>query len=107
EPESESAPAKAVKPVQAIREIKHPVLPQLKPPPITQRPLQMLEVTKEFLDASDISKLGSNAPGAGQQMAEGSAPGDSERVGTGPHGEPLYAAEWYREPTNTEVHAYL
>jgi protein TonB len=106
EKESESAPAKAVKPVQAIREIKHPVLPQLKPPPITQPRTEIIPLSKEDLAASDISKLGSNAQGAGK-MAEGSAPGDSERVGTGPHGEPLYAAEWYREPTDTEVNAYL
>ena len=66
----------------------------------------MLEVSKDFLDASDISKLGSNAPGAGQ-LAEGGAPGDSEMVGNAPNGEPLYAAEWYREPTNQELATYL
>ena len=27
-----------------------------------------------------------------------SASGDSQRVGTAPNGEPLYAARWYREP---------
>ena len=40
-------------------------------------------------------------------VAEGKAPGDSEQVGTGPNGEPLYAAEWYREPTNAQLGAYL
>lgn len=97
-----SAPAT---PTRVIREVPHPRLPPL-PPTITERPLQMIEVDKEFLEASDISKLGSNAPGAGQ-LAEGNAPGDSERVGTGPNGEPLYAAEWYREPTNAQLGAYL
>ena len=90
---------------RAIPEVPHPRLPPVKPT-ITLKPLPILEVDKAFLDAADISKLGSNAPGAGQ-LAEGSAPGDSERVGTGPNGEPLYAAEWYREPTDTEVNAYL
>lgn len=33
--------------------------------------------------------------------------GDSERVGTAPNGEPLYAARWYREPTNQELAGYL
>jgi protein TonB len=28
-------------------------------------------------------------------------------VGTAPDGQPLYAAEWYREPTNTELAGYL
>jgi len=84
-----------------------PVLPAIKPKQIIpERPLDLLPMSKEDLDASDIAKLGSNAPGAGQ-LAQGSAPGDSARVGTGPNGEPLYAAEWYREPTNTELAAYL
>jgi protein TonB len=33
--------------------------------------------------------------------------GDSERVGTAPNGEPLYAARWYREPTDQELAGYL
>lgn len=32
---------------------------------------------------------------------------DSERVGTAPNGEPLYAARWYREPTDQELAGYL
>ena len=32
---------------------------------------------------------------------------DSERVGTAPNGEPLYAAKWYREPTDRELAGYL
>jgi len=36
-----------------------------------------------------------------------SASRDSERVGTAPNGEPLYAAEWYREPEGRMLRAYL
>jgi protein TonB len=32
---------------------------------------------------------------------------DTERVGTAPNGEPLYAAEWYREPEEHMMHTYL
>lgn len=32
---------------------------------------------------------------------------DTERVGTAPNGEPLYAAEWYREPDERMMRAYL
>jgi protein TonB len=103
--EQSKAASSNAKPVRAIKEIKHPKLPPL-PPTITQRPLPIMEVSKEFLDAADISKLGSNAPGAGR-LAQGSAPGDSEMVGTAPNGEPLYAAEWYREPTNQELATYM
>ncbi len=33
--------------------------------------------------------------------------GDTQRVGTAPNGEPLYAAAWYREPTDGELRGYL
>jgi protein TonB len=33
--------------------------------------------------------------------------GDTERVGTAPNGEPLYAAEWYREPDDHMLGTYL
>ena len=83
-----------------------PVLPAIKPViRLPQRPIDLLPMSKEELDAADIAHLGSNAPGA--ELAGGGAPGDSERVGTGPNGEPLYAAEWYREPTNQELSTYL
>jgi protein TonB len=32
---------------------------------------------------------------------------DTERVGTAPNGEPLYAAEWYREPDDSMLRDYL
>ena len=32
---------------------------------------------------------------------------DTERVGTAPNGEPLYAAAWYREPDDAMLRAYL
>jgi protein TonB len=73
--------------------------------------LDMLEVTREVYQAADISKLGSNAPGYVRSADAGSSgganAGDSAMVGTAPDGQPLYAAEWYREPTNTELAGYL
>lgn len=32
---------------------------------------------------------------------------DSQQVGTAPNGEPLFAARWYREPTDQELSGYL
>ena len=32
---------------------------------------------------------------------------DTEQVGTAPNGEPLYAAAWYREPSDNELRGYL
>lgn len=37
----------------------------------------------------------------------GGMPGDSERVGTAPNGEPMYAARWYRRPDDNELAGYL
>ena len=32
---------------------------------------------------------------------------DSQRVGTAPNGEPLYAAQWHRRPRDGELDGYL
>ncbi|MEP7316231.1 MAG: hypothetical protein ABI667_06005 [Sphingomicrobium sp.] len=87
-----------------------PIAPMLPPaPPQPDKPLPMIIVTKDVYAASDISKLGRPKKGAdsGEQQASASMPGDSPTVGTAPNGEPLYAAEWYREPTNQELAFYL
>lgn len=40
--------------------------------------------------------------------ADPGMPGDSERIaGSGPNGEPLYAAKWYREPTDEDFRGYF
>jgi protein TonB len=99
----QAAPAKLKPP--------RPVRPTIKPKIILpERPLDLLPLSHEEMQAADIAHLGTNAPGA--ELAQGNAaggniPGDSERVGTAPNGEPLYAAEWYREPTNRELDTYL
>lgn len=86
-------------------------LPPIPAPRIElpDRPLQMIEVTRETFVASDIARLGTaaNGPTQGPQLAGGRGPGDSAIVGTAPNGEPLYAAEWYREPTNQELSTYM
>ena len=89
-----------------------PVPPVPKPAVELPTPhLDMLEVTREVYQAADISKLGSNAPGYVRSADAGGSggrnAGDSAMVGTAPNGQPLYAAEWYREPTNTELGGYL
>ena len=93
-----------------------PVRPPRPAPPIPtprvelpERPLQMIEVTRETFIAGDIAKLGTAGGQAGPRVAEGGgrSPGDSALVGTAPNGQPLYAAEWYREPTQTELAAYM
>lgn len=45
------------------------------------------------------------APGVVDRGASGLP--DSQRVGTAPNGQPLYAAAWYREPYDDELSGYL
>jgi protein TonB len=61
--------------------------------------------------ARPAPKIGAKiSPGRSYGPADTGNPrsaGDSERVGTAPNGEPLYAARWYREPTDQELAGYL
>lgn len=115
---SESEADRSASPQKPAEVAPAPTRPPRPVPPIPsprielpERPLQMIEVTREEYLSGDISKLGTaaNGPSQGPQLAQGRgrSPGDSARVGTAPNGEPLYAAEWYREPTQTELAAYL
>src|SRR5437660_4618130 len=73
-----------------------PVRPTIAPPrQSSSQP--WIEMSKDELAAADISKL--PAAGAGGR-------GDSAVVGRGPNGDPLYAAEWAREPTDAEIGGY-
>ena len=83
--------------------------PVLKAPPIiipakptiqTDRPLDMIEMSKEELAAADVRNLADTGLGSGKAN-------DSEEVGRGPRGEVLYAAEWARHPTDAELSGYL
>lgn len=80
--------------------------PLLPPPPIVlpAKPLipqtsseNLIEMSKSDMAASDLR----NVPKAGRSA------GDSAVIGTGPHGEELYAAEWVREPSDAELNGYL
>lgn len=107
-PEShDAAPArtKSAAPKQRTEETR----PVPKPPPIVlpakptiqqDKPLEMIEMSKEELAAADVRNLPKAGVGSG-------AAGDSEEVGRGPHGEVLYAAEWARHPSDAELNGYL
>lgn len=67
-------------------------------PPLAKSPL--IELSKDDLAASDISKLGTHGEGAaGKSAAIG--------PGEGPGGARLYRAEWVVEPTNGELRNYM
>ena len=68
------------------------------PPQRSPKPTPWIEMSKEDMAGSDISKLATAGSGSA---------GNSEVVGQGPNGEALYAAEWARHPTHAELDGYL
>jgi hypothetical protein len=76
--------------------------PEIQIPPSPNK--GFIEMSREEMAAGDISTLPKYASAA---ESSGSA-GDSARAsGQAPNGEPLYRAEWYREPTDGELAFYL
>lgn len=86
------------KPVPKPPPVLLPVKPTIAPDRTSTKKSPWIEMSKEDMAASDISKL--PAAGSGGR-------GDSEVVGRGPNGEALYAVEWAREPTSAELNGYL
>ena len=81
------------------------------PTPAPRRP-RLLEISPDSYRSSDIANLPRNGQNAAPQRAygpQGSAgsPDDTPIVGTAPNGEPMYAARWYREPSDHEMRGYL
>lgn len=101
EPQADLAAA-SEQSAEAPRQEPVPRPPSPVVPPIPNPKSPFLELTREEYAAADISKLGSaggkGKSGAGETTAS---------VGTGPGGVTLYAAEWYRRPTNAELGGYL
>lgn len=98
-----AAPARAPKP--AVRQNQSKT-------PFDWSELGIMNLSRRDYAASDVSKIAphpANAAGAGegQQADAGSGAGDSAKAGMGPNGEPLYAVEWYREPTDAELSTYV
>lgn len=120
------APARTDEPAPAENERQdpdQPPRPQPRPeqqppqaaeqqPPPPQRPL--IPLSPNEMAAADIANLQrrpsppapANRPLIGP--AAPATPADTPLAGgTGPNGEPLYAATWYREPRDDELRGYL
>jgi len=83
--------------------------PPLPPPPVaspTPAPTTPPPSERPPSPASPVRPSGGRVYGPPDT---GGSPGfrDTERVGTAPNGEPLYAAAWYREPSEGELRGYL
>lgn len=78
-----------------------------EPPPLILPGVMTL--SRNDFRASDIGRIKGTAAPQGDALTDaGAGQGDdSATVGTGPGGEPLYAAEWYREPRPAETQPYM
>lgn len=104
-------PAEPLTPRPAEPLPRQPAQPQPQPQPTPAAPT-ILPVPSEqrspaFVPSSPVRPAPSAAPLYGPPDKGGSSSGDTERVGTAPNGEPLYAAAWYREPRDDEMRGYL
>jgi len=119
-PDAEQAPAAPEPEARDTRPAKQPPQPEQPPPEPAVVPPQptppappVLALSRDQMAAADISTMrpAPKAPSPRPTMIgppDTGNPGDSERVsGQGPHGEPLYAAAWYREPYDDELRGYL
>lgn len=75
-------------------------------PPSTQpiQPPKLLTLSKQDYAAMDISKMSPKGGATGDSAGDSKAP---YGPGEGPGGQPLYNAEWYREPTHAELVTYM
>lgn len=120
-PEPEAADASEADTPQQDQPVTAEPLPQpLRPSPLALNPRPAPEPpppappereAEPEPQPSPRPKIGTRIrPGAAAGPADTGNPrtaGDSEVVGTAPNGEPLYAARWYREPTDQELSGYL
>ena len=110
EEQSSDAPQEA-KPLQKPQPAPTPPDKE-EPKPAVVLP-SLIPMSPDVLAATDISKIPERPrPPAPAKRAMGPSaagvPGDTPLMaGTGPNGEPLYAAQWYREPTDGELAGYL
>lgn len=111
ESRSESAAASA----EPTQPADVPPIAPTPPPPIPEPPTppaDIIMLTRRDFAAADIGAMPRRAApvrdtGAAGTQAVGRGPGDSQAIGTGPDGQPLYNAQWYREPTRAEMATYL
>lgn len=116
EPEDNSPPEFAQAPQAPSPQNEQPTpleIPQDAPVPVpTPVPTTpaLIPLSQDQMRSADISGTQTKPPAAKPAYgpADTGTPGDTPQIGgSGPNGEPLYAASWYREPTRGELEGYL
>jgi protein TonB len=105
-PEHRTKAHAAAKPASGKTTPIPPMPPVVTPPKVPTPPNALPGVLPIQLGASDISKLKSSA-----SNDDGAETGTDSKLaygpGEGPGGQPLYNAEWYREPSDAQLNGYL
>ena len=99
----------ALQPVQPEASTPRPAEPRTLPAPslIQLSPAQSAAASAAVRPGPPGAPVQANRPMMGPPDTSPPSP-DSARVsGSGPNGEPLYAAEWYRKPYDDELKGYL
>lgn len=81
--------------------VQPPPAAPVVPPVLNPNIPGLIVLTREQYAAADIGKIKSE-PSQSADAGEG----DSVAIGTGANGEPLFNAEWYREPRSAELQFY-
>ena len=105
-PEHRTKAHAAAKPASGATTPIPPLPPVITPSKVPTPPNALPGVLPIQLGASDISKLKSSA-----SNDDGAETGTDSKLaygpGEGPGGQPLYNAEWYREPSDAQLNGYL
>lgn len=100
--QSEEQPApQPERPEPPVPQPAAPVVTPTAPTPILPMTWDLSPAVRHRPDRSAAQ------PAYGPQDTRSASAGDSERVGTAPNGEPLYAAQWYEEPSDQMLRSYL
>lgn len=115
-PDEPDAPQQAVSAAPAADLPPRPAEPvpetPITPAPLTPLPPSPVAIPRTPAPPAPPAAIPSPSPTAptrvyGPPDTGAQRTSDSERVGTAPGGQPLYAARWYREPKPVELAGYL
>lgn len=106
EPEKDHAAA-APRLTQPQQVTPSPPVPAPAPPKPPAAIIPVLPQQMQTFDLANVAKPPKAPAGPAYGPAFTPTFGDSKRVGTAPNGQPMYAAAWYREPTEQELRGYL
>jgi protein TonB len=103
---SQTKTKQAAAKAQAAAPRTAPPAPVPPPNPVPSVPdYPVMRISPDEMASLDNTMRTQHAPASAD--AGGSGQSDSAKAGSGPQGQQLYAAEWYREPTDTELRFYM